>query len=215
MKKFLAVLAVIFMGSCSLAYRFPAPVTEDVIKDNYQVVYSPAAGAWSNGGMVDDRIVFTKHISSGSGSYSEYVSPQKTLYLGTTYEFLYRGRLIGYNQHDLKFYEVKYVNGDFAVEEMSPEQVAELFPGLDIIRTSSARDDVIEVKKFPLIDKTVLLLNDTPVSYYRYSFEGIKNQNMPFKSALKLTKYQKIIFSHYGENTEVNPALTIDVKYGF
>lgn len=66
------------VGSLHSACEFPAAVTEDAVRENYQVVYSPSAGVWNNGGMAEDRIVFTKHVSPGSGSYSEYVSDVQT-----------------------------------------------------------------------------------------------------------------------------------------
>lgn len=84
--------------------------------------------------MAEDRIVFTKHISAGSGSYSEYKSPEQELYLSSTYEFLSNGRLIGYSGHELKFYELKYIKDGVWQVELTPEQVAELFPGLEIIK---------------------------------------------------------------------------------
>ena len=94
--KNLAVLCLVcLLAACNSACEFPAAVTEDAVRENYQVVYSPSAGVWNNGGMAEDRIVFTKHVSPGSGSYSEYVSDVQTLYLSSTYEFLYAGRLIG------------------------------------------------------------------------------------------------------------------------
>lgn len=215
MKKIWSLVCLVLLVGCSSEYKFPEAVTEDAVGENYQVIYSPSSGIWSNGSMVEDRIVFTKHISSGSGSYSEYVSPQKTLFMPTTYEFLYEGRLIGYTQHDLKFYEVKYEDNDFNIAELSPEQVGRLFEGLEIITASSALDGELEVSKLPWEEKTFMLLNDTPESYYHYSFEDFKNFGHPFKSVLKVNKAQKIVFSHFGANDEQNPALTINVVNGF
>lgn len=78
--KNLAVLCLVcLLAACNSTCEFPAAVTEDAVRENYQVVYSPSAGVWNNGGMAEDRIVFTKHVSPGSGSYSEYVSDVQTL----------------------------------------------------------------------------------------------------------------------------------------
>lgn len=215
MKKILLTLCIIVLAGCSSEYKFPEAVTEDVINENYQVVFSPSSNTWNNGGMVEDRIVFTKHISSGSGSYSEYVSRDKTLYLPTTYEFLYQGRLIGYSEHDLKFYEVKYIDNDFKIVELTPQQVEELFEGLEIKLTSSILDGEIEVSKLPWEEKTFMLLNDTPTSYYHYSFEDFDGYGHPFKSVLKVKKARKIIFSHFGANDELFPQILINVVNGF
>lgn len=215
MKNLLIILCIMVLVGCSSEYKFPEAVTEDVINENYQVVFSPSSNTWNNGGMVEDRIVFTKHISTGSGSYSEYVSRDKTLYLPTTYEFLYQGRLIGYSEHDLKFYEVKYIDNDFEIVELTPGQVEKLFEGLEIKLTSSILDGEIEVSKLPWEEKTFLLLNDTPTSYYHYSFEDFKGFGHPFKSVLKVKKARKIIFSHFGANDELFPAVTINIVNGF
>lgn len=214
MKKFFSFLFCLVVAGCSEQYQFPPEVRNDVIEENYQVIYSPASGVWSNGGMVDDRIVFTKHISSGSGSYSEYVSDKTTIYPGTTKEFLYQGRLIGYNQHDLKFAEVRYQEGKFVVEELTPAEVQKLFPGLDIVLTSQAVGGELKVSKFPFVKKTFMILNDTPESYYHYSFENFDNAGEPFKSVLTVTTPDEIIFSHFKSKDKLFPILKILIENG-
>ena len=212
MKKLCLFAIIGMLAACDSPYRFPGDVTADAVGANHQVVYSPAAGVWSNGSMAEDRIVFTKHISAGSGSYSEYKSPEQELYLSSTYEFLSNGRLIGYSGHELKFYELKYIKDGVWQVELTPEQVAELFPGLEIIRTSSAKDGIIEVERRPFGTKTVLLLNDTPASYYHYSFENFEHSGEPFKSVLRLNDARDIVFSHFGKADEANPILILRVK---
>lgn len=187
--KNLAVLCLVcLLAACNSACEFPAAVTEDAVRENYQVVYSPSSGVWNNGGMAEDRIVFTKHVSPGSGSYSEYVSDVQTLYLSSTYEFLYAGRLIGYSEHELKFFEVVYRDGKFEQVELSPAQVRELFPAVEVVLVSEAEGGVITVSRLPFGPKAFLLLNDTPTSYYHYSFENFYGYGTPLKSVLKLTK---------------------------
>ena len=137
---------------------------------------------------------------------------KQELYLSSTYEFLSNGRLIGYSGHELKFYELKYIKDGVWQVELTPEQVAELFPGLEIIRTSSAKDGIIEVERRPFGTKTVLLLNDTPASYYHYSFENFEHSGEPFKSVLRLNDARDIVFSHFGKADEANPILILRVK---
>lgn len=216
MKKVALVIICFLISSCGKEYQFPSAVTENTITENAQVVFSPSSGKWTNGGMIDDRIVFTKHISSGSGSYSEYVSPRQKLYLSSTYEFLSDGRLIGYSEHDLKFYEIRYQNGVFVEKKLNPEEVQALFPGLDIILLSTAENhNTIEIKKKWFGPQTFLLLNDTDIFYYKYSFEKFKNAPAPFKSAITVTEPTRLIFSHYGSRDTINPPLFINISRGF
>lgn len=210
----LLLIMAISLCSCSKSYRLPAEIIENAVLNGYQVIYSPSNHSWSNGGMVDDRIVFTKHISAGSGSYSEYMAPDVTVYMGTTYEFLENGRLIGYNQHDLKFSEVIYKDGSFNVTELNPKEVEAIFPGLDIVLTSSAQNGVITVKKLPWQTKSFLILNDTPESYYHYSFEDAKNPETAIKSLVTVSKAQELVYSHFGARDKLNPPLFVKVING-
>ena len=58
--KNLAVLCLVcLLAACNSACEFPAAVTEDAVRENYQCAYLPAAGVWNNGGMAEDGIVFT------------------------------------------------------------------------------------------------------------------------------------------------------------
>lgn len=211
MRRFFTLIILIAVSSCSSQYELPAAVTQDAVQAGSQIVYLPSAKKWNNGGMVEDRIVFTKHVSSGSGSYSEYISSSQTLYPGTTYEFLDNGRLIGFNQHDLKFYEVLRQRGQFAVEELSPQQVQELFPDLQIIKLSQAVNGSLIVEKFPGKKLTFMLLNDTSQSFYHYSFENYTEPAFPFKSVLQVSSAGELVFSHFGSRDKLNPPLTIKI----
>lgn len=215
MKKVVYLSILMFLIGCGSAYHFPATIADNAIEENYQVIYSPEAKIWANGGMAEDRIVFTKKISSGSGSYSEYISAKQTIYPGTTYEFLFEGRLIGYNQHNLKFYEIEYKDGKFNVIILRAEQVQKIFPKLNILQTSEAINGVLTIKKLPFEEKSFLLLNDTDASYYHYSFEDFTNLNpTPIKSIITVDRARDIIFSHFGSRDALNPILTIKVENG-
>lgn len=215
MKKLALIVVCFLISSCGREYQFPSAVTENAVTENAQVVFSPTSGKWNDGSMADDRIVFTKHISPGSGSYSEYVSPRQKLYLSSTYEFLIDGRLIGYSEHDLKFYEVRYQNGVFVEKKLNPQEVRALFPGLDVILLSSAdNQNTIQIKKKWFGPQTFLLLNDTDTFYYKYSFEKFKNAATPFKSAISIAEPIQLVFSHYGSRDAINPPLFINISKG-
>lgn len=213
MKKLAAFLCLFFLAACSSPYVMNNQIVDNAVENKTQVVYVPSANYWNKGAMADDRIVFTKHITSGSGSYSEYASAKDTLSLPTTYEFLYDGRLIGYNEHDLKFYEVIYKKGKFTTITLTPKQVHDIFPGLDIVTTSSAKNGVITIEKPVFEDMTFLLLNDTDVSYYHYSFEEFKNTaGSPFKGMIKVKDTDALLFSHFESTAPEYPVLKIKIK---
>ena len=206
------IWAVLLLFGCGKAYEVNPEFIDNEVKENAQILYSPAGVYWSDGGMPEDRILFTKHISSGSGSYSEYVAEKEApLYMPTNYEFLFEGRLIGYNSANLKFFEARYEDGTFIVSELSEEQVRYLFPQLEIIKISEAKDGVLKIKKRFWQTKSVLLLNDTKQDFHRYSFEK-KDEYKPFKSLLTIDGTEDIIYSHMGSRDELFPILKIKVE---
>lgn len=56
---FFTGMCLCFLSGCAAGYRLPPEVTAAAVGDRAQVVYSPAAGVWSEGGMAEDRTVFT------------------------------------------------------------------------------------------------------------------------------------------------------------
>ena len=88
--------------------------------------------------------------------------------------------MIGYNQNDLYFTETVYRDNAFKVRKLSPEEVEKLFPGLTVVKISTAENGVLTVRKPLFGSLSFLLLNDTEQSYHRYSFEG-RREARPFK----------------------------------
>lgn len=212
MKKFFWTgMCFCFLSGCAAGYRLPPEVTADAVGERAQVVYSPAAGVWSEGGMAEDRLVFTRSVSPGTGSYSLYTAGKKSFSPASTYEFLLNGRLIGYNQNDLYFTETIYRDGAFEVRKLSAEEVESLFPGLPVVKVSAAENGVLTVRKPLFGSLSFLLLNDTQQSYHRYSFEG-REAGRPFKSLLTADGAGDIRFSHFGSDDGLFPALTVRVE---
>lgn len=213
MKKILILFTLLVMSACTKPYRINPQIYENEIKAGYQVVYSPGAKEWNNGGMTPDRIVFTKSISSGSGNYSEYKAKGYPLIMmPTQFEFLWNGRLIGYSTADLKFYELVYEDEIFRIKVLSFAQVKEIFPGLEILKLSSVKTDLI-VKRLPFEPKSFMMLNDTDRSFYHYSFEEDVKFDAPFNALLTVKTYETLIFSHFGSRDVLYPILKIIVTY--
>lgn len=212
MMRFMAcVLGMAMLAGCGEAYEVNPAFVNNAVNENSQILYSPGGVYWSDGGMVEDRIVFTRHVSSGSGGYSEYTAEKEApLYLPSNYEFLYEGRLIGYNTANLKFFEARYEDGTFNAVELSAAQIGDLFPGLELLKISEAKDGVLTVKRRPGQVKSFLLVNDTDRDFHRYSFENRKAAE-PFKSLLTVDSFDEIVFSHFGSRDELFPILRIKV----
>lgn len=200
--------------TCGTTYHINPAITDNAVLNDYQVVYMPSNNIFTNGGMADDRIVMTKSVSVGSGSYSNYTWGKKNVQLPTTYEFLTMdGKFIGYNGHNLKFYDIVYADGTLQAKEMPVDAVAALFPDLKIVLMSSAKDNVITVKKAPFATMSFLLLNDTDRDFYKYSFAEALPSDNPFKGLITVDTFGTVIFSHFGADDATSPAIKIDVVW--
>ena len=214
MKNLLILCFAFFVSACGKPYEVTPQIYDDAVKPGYQVVYSPSAQVWNNGSMAEESIVFTKSVSVGSGNYSEYSAHGRPMVMmPTQYEFLFHGRLIGYSTADLKFYELIYQEKTFRVKELSFAEVKQIFPGLEIIKVSSAVNNELYVKRWPFEIKSFLVLNDTNETFYHYSYENKIQQNVPFNSLLTVNAYETLIFSHFASRDKLFPILKIKITF--
>lgn len=196
------------------------PVFADNIEPvgvNTQVTYSPEANVWNNGSMSEDRIVLTRKVVDGTGSYSQYLynDGKEAFTLGSNYEFLCSGKLIAVHNAELKFFEVIYKDSDFSETSLDIDEVQKLFPDAKILRISQFKDGMMVVKK-PLFEKAkYLLLNDTDEYFHKYSFKPSKVKQTPIAGLIETSKSGKITFSHYNQSTLTFPKYTIIVKNTF
>lgn len=214
MKKLFVLCFAFLLAACTKPYVVNPQIYENAINAGYQVVYSPTAHAWSKGSMAEDRIVFTKSVSIGSGNYSQYSAPGRPMIMmPTQYEFLFNGRLIGYSTADLKFYELIFEEGIVRVKELSFAEVKEIFPGLEIIKVSTAENGKLQIKRLPFETKSFMVLNDTDETFYHYSYENKITPNAPFNSLLTVDSYETILFSHFKSRDDMFPILKIKVTF--
>ncbi len=206
-KRLIILFSIIFLGmQMTQAYEF------DSIKENEQAVYSTQTKIWNKGGMTDDRIVLTKKMSPGSGGYSEYYYSDGKIAVPLTsnFEFIFNGRLIAVNNADLEINEIVYENGAFSEKSLPVEEIQKIFPDTEIIKISQFQNGKITIKKGWFKEKTVLLLNDTDLTFYKYSYRPNNDIKNPYITGLiTLKKRGKITFSHYGDKEDM---LTIYVK---
>ena len=94
---------------------------------------------------------YVKKVSEGFTKFSEFYSSDGIFLFSTAtqYEFINNGRLIGYSNLNLKFYEFYLENGLFCQRELALDEIQELFPKYEIIQLSqfSTATNSLKIKK--------------------------------------------------------------------
>lgn len=214
MKKLLITLTLLLTACTAFAYDYPSYVKND-IKDGQTINYSIENKLWSRDTMPNET-AFTKFMTKGSGGLSVFEQEQNQYEPGkdgTTYEFLAGSDLIGYNAHLLKFFKLNFDGEKISAEELSPQKVQALFPGVEIVKISDFKNNCIELKKPWFKKKTFMLLNDTSTFFYKYQFENVKKYEL-IRGIFEAHKPQTMTYSHFASKDEMFPALTIKIKNG-
>lgn len=174
-------------------------------------------GVWTNKVAKKEQDYLIKFISDGSGNYSEFYNSDGSFAFTTDcqYEFLHKGKLIGYSNQDLKFYDFILEDGKVNKRELSVEEVAELFPDYKIVKISdfSTNTNSLKLKKEGHNFK-ILVLNNTDKNFYHYSFNSNngKFNTYPLTGFINVTKKGMFQFSHFGDNTESTPWFILLVR---
>lgn len=180
-----------------------------------RITYSET-GKWSLANRKSAEY-FVKQVSDGTGNYSEFYSPQGEFLFSTgcQYEFIHNGNLIGYSNHELRFYEFTMEKGILAQRELTEDEVSELFQNFKIVKISdfTTSTNSLRLKK----DKRhfrIMLLNDTDRYFYHYGFtsNNAEFKTYPLKGFINITKKGMIQFSHFGDNTKDNPWFILLVR---
>ncbi len=210
MKKFLLLmLCVLSFAGAAFAYECEVSVLNS-INDKQIIDYNPKTKTWSrNLGLQD--YVFTKTITVGTGSFTEFTYNGKTYDTNTTYEFLSDGRLYGYNAHQLKFFELGFDGSGITGRELTKEEVQNFFPDAKIIMVSEFKDNEIEVDLPIFHKKAFMILNDTDRDFYKYQFEYYKRRSL-FNNIFEVNFPRILIYSHFKSRDELFPILRIKVK---
>ena len=184
------------------------------IKENSKITYDSDKDFWSKDVKRRNKDYFVKILSGGALGYW---SPQGDFLFesGCEYEFIEKGRFIGYSNNDLKFYDIAYVDKKLMKQELSPEEIQQLFPDYKIIRISefSKNTNSLKIKKDKLAYK-VLLLNDTEGGFEGYSFYTNNSKVRKYKllGFLDIEKRGMIQFSSQNGHSEENPSFIILVR---
>ena len=199
-----------FFVGAACAYEINPAVLQN-IKDLQIVDYNPSTRIWSRNLGLND-IVFTKHVTHGTGGYSEYKYNNNVYDVDSTYEFLYGGRLLGYNAHTLKFFELTFDGEKFDHRDLTKEDVQYLFQDVEILPLSQFKDNEISVELPIFRKRTFMLLNDTDGYFYKYQFEHMKRKRTAFNNIFEVKYPRVLIYSHFKSRDEMFPILKINVK---
>lgn len=192
MKKFIKILVLCLFFQCLSS----GALEYDGVYDTQKIIYSPSDLMWSQISAGRNDISFIKNTSDGDASYSHYVSSCSDTVLNSDFEFIYNGRLIGVDNENLKYYEIKYQNNELVQQLLSYEQIQEIFSDVDVIKLSDFKRETYTIINHSE-DKMILLYNDTEKIFQNYFIKpetrvGCKD----IKGLIKLPRRGKITFSH-------------------
>ena len=209
---------ILLTGILLLCFNLTA-LAENIRYKNIQpndIIKVYESGKWSFAKRRDTNR-FIKKISDGTGNYSEFYNSQDEFVFSTgcQYEFIHQGHLIGYSNHELKFYEFFLDNGILTQRELNEDEIQTLFKDFKIVKLSdfSVNTNSLKLKKNKKHFK-IILWNDTDIYLYHYGFtsNNAKFDTYPLRGFLNITKKGMIQFSHFGDNTKETPWFIILVR---
>lgn len=205
MKKIFLTLIILISASLS-ANSF------DFVENS--VYYNLQTQKWSAKRTTPKDVKLIYKMYSTSGGYSEYYNNRGKLAIGpfSNREFIDDGNLIGIDNGNLKLIKYYYDNGYFRNSILDEGYIKKLFPEIEIIKLSQFVNNEITIYKKPLEQKKILILNDTKNNYYKYTFKPANIEDKDITGLITVSKFGKIVFSHYGDDNEFFPALKIHVK---
>lgn len=205
MKKIFFTLIILISASLS-ANSF------DFVENS--VYYNLQTQKWSLNRQTPKDVKLIYKMYSASGGYSEYYNNRGKLAIGpfSNREFIDDGNLIGIDNGNLKLIKYYYDNGYFRNSILDEGYIGKLFPEIEIIKLSQFVNNEITIYKKPLEQKKILILNDTKNNYYKYTFKPTNIEDKDITGLITVSKFGKIVFSHYGDDNEFFPALKIHVK---
>ena len=216
MRRFLLSFILVFISIITVNASEIQNIEYKNIKPNSKIIYNADIDRWEIVHKKDSDYL-QKQISAGSGSYSEFYTPDGDFAFSTgcTYEFIHKGDLIGYSNQDLKFYDFALVNNELTKRELREDEVQSLFPNFKIIKISEFSQNTNSLKiKQNKFNQKFILLNDTDMNFYHYSFSTGNSKFKAYDLAgfLEIKKKGMIQFSHFGENTENFPWFILLVR---
>lgn len=215
MKKLGLIVLVLFFTLLSVEAGGCQKIKYKNIKDGAKIIVNEST--WSFKVPKKSDNYYVKKVSEGFTKFSEFYSSDGIFLFSTAtqYEFINNGRLIGYSNLNLKFYEFYLENGLFCQRELALDEIQELFPKYEIIQLSqfSTATNSLKIKKKNKVLK-LIVLNDTDMNFDNYAFttNNSKIKYYKLKGFLNITKRGMIQFSRFGENSKYAPWYVILVR---
>jgi hypothetical protein len=208
MKKLLVLMIILFVSQCSFASDLKDLPYKGIKQDGK--IKITEADTWTDKVRHKDLNYF---IKQGSVLYNK--SNSKSYTTDCDYMFIYGGRLIGYSETDLKFYEFVPSAEHISKNELNLSEVAQLFRDFRIILISdfSTTTNVYKFRK-KRSKENILILNNTDIKFYNYGFTTNNSEFEKYiiNNTICITKKGLIQFSQFGENTKNTPWFIILVR---
>lgn len=205
MKKICLILSVLLsMNLVQASNKTTIPFND--IKTSAKITYHEDVDKWTTAKRKDNY--FIKTINADN--YSEYLTKDKaqSYSTGCEFDFLNNGKLIGYSNSDLKFYDITIIDGYVNKRPLDAEEVAKIFKHYKLIKISDFSQNTNSIK-FKKHGKTckILILNDSDRVFNNYSYTSgnAKFRTYPLLGFLDITKRGMIQFSSFGENSKNTP----------
>ena len=223
LKNISILIFIIFLGMTS---SFARPVNEVYggVSEGQMIYYSFFTKKWyyqRPNHLKSQILEVTRYVEDDLGVYSKYVSPNKDIYSpdGSTYEFIYKGRLLAYHSFENKFYEIFYHrrNKIFIEIPLNISDIRKITGKPQIIYISDFVQDIdenynLEIKKFPLKRQSYLLLNDTDLEFVNYELDTAEKDRLI--KTLFSTKRPVNVKFYDTESEEDSPSFFIKIKNG-
>ena len=175
------------------------------LKNGTKIKYSDCF--WTNKVKKRDTDYFIRSVDRLNFDTITYLSKdgETKIVSDWYYDFIYKGRLIGYSHNDMNFYEIIYYNDAFQTRMLSIDEVQELFPDFKLVKLSSFNKytNSLRIKKNKLHEK-IILINDINVNLANHIFTSgnAKFQKYIFPNFIKINSKGMLHFSEYGESTK-------------
>ena len=210
MRKIILFLLIFFLTLPAFCGNIP-DFNPKEIKIKSSVYYNPENKTWTYKSGRNENICFTKKV--GFSEFGDYVKSGGDYIFATNcdLDFINEGKLIGYSNSDLKFYEFSFENGRIVKTPLLKEEIQLILPDYKIAPISlfSQNTNSIRIKK----DKhnlKLLLLNDTDNTFKNYKFSCVNSQIETYNLSgfLKVEKNGMVKFSN---QNQINRELPIYV----
>ena len=214
MKKKILFLLIFFWALPAFCENIPGFNPKE-IKIKSSIFYNQADNTWAYKSGKKDSVCYTKKV--GFSEFGDYINSAGDYRFATNcdFDFIHNGRLIGYSNSDLKFYEFEFVNGRIAKTPLLKEEIQLILPEYKIAPISlfSQNTNSIRIKK----DKhnlKLLLLNDSDNNFRNYKFSSVNSQveTYDLSGFLKVEKSGMIKFSNQDSTSDEMPIYVLLIR---